>query len=134
MIQKYFFPALTILIFLSSCASADKSWIDLKAKKINSNAANQTVNYSVDWVSEATLVALDRMDIMIISDDSSPSQKSIKAVTIDLDILIELSSLSPNSTQMKINIKYPKDHKTKTTANEIFYQTRQLLLSYKPPE
>ena len=74
------------------------------------------------------------MDIMIIGDDSSPSGKYIKAATIDLDILIELSPLTANSTQMNISIQYPKGHKTKTTANEIFYQTRQFLLSNRPPE
>ena len=74
------------------------------------------------------------MDIMIIGDDSSPSGKYIKAATIDLDILIEFSSLTPNSTEMKIKILYPEGQKNKTTANEIFYQTRQFLLSNKPPE
>jgi len=35
---------------------------------------------------------------------------------------------------MKIKILYPDGHKNKTTANEIFYQTRQFLLSNRPPE
>jgi hypothetical protein len=74
------------------------------------------------------------MDIMIIGDDSSPSGKYIKAATVDLDILIEFSSLTPNSTEMKINIHYPDGQKNKTTANEIFYQTRQFLLSNAPSE
>jgi len=74
------------------------------------------------------------MEIMIIEENSSPGGKSIKAATVDLDILIVLSSLTPNSTQMKINIQYPKGQKTKLTANEIFYQTRQFLLSNERPE
>ena len=106
----------------------------MESDKINSHTANQTVNYSVQWVDEATRGVLDQMEIMIIENDSSPRRKSIKAATVDLDILIELSSLAPNSTLMKISIQYPEDQKNKTTANEIFYKTRQFLLSNKRPE
>ena len=127
---------LIVLVFsiLSGCTTTDKKWDGTNSAKINSHAANQTVNYSVNWVDEATRGVLDKMDIMIIGDDSSPSGKSIKAATIDLDILIEFSSLTPNSTEMKINILYPNGQKNKTTANEIFYQTRQLLLAKMPSE
>lgn len=132
--QRYFLPALLIFIFISGCTTANKNWNEFIAERFGSHAANQTIYYSVDWVNEATLGALDQMDIMIIGGNTSSSQKSIQAMTIDLDILIELSSLSPNSTQMKIQIKDPDSHETKTTANEIIYQTRQLLLSEKPSE
>jgi len=134
MIQRNFFILLLSLMFLSGCAASGKNRSNLLSGKSNSQAANQTVNYSVDWVDEATRGVLDKMEIMIIEENSSPGGKSIEAATVDLDILIELSSLTPNSTQMKINIQYPKGQKTKLTANEIFYQTRQFLLSNERPE
>ena len=133
MLQRIFFIVLVFSIF-SGCTTTDKKWNGSNSAEIHSHAANQTVNYSVKLVDEATRGVLDKMDIMIIGDDSSPSGKSIKAATIDLDILIELSSLTPNSTEMKINIHYPDGQKNKTTANEIFYQTRQFLLANIPSE
>lgn len=132
--QRNFFILLISLLLFSACATTDKKWSESKSDNNNSQAANQTVNYSVQWVDEATRGVLDQMDIMIVEDNSSPARKSIKAATVDLDILIELSSVTPNSTQMKIHIQYPKGQEIKTTANEIFYQTRQFLLSNKRPE
>jgi len=134
MLQRSFYIVIVFSLFFSGCTTTDKKWNGSNSAKIYSHAANQTVNYSVNWVDEATRDVLDQMDIMIIGDDSSPSGKYIKAATIDLDILIEFSSLTPNSTEMKINIHYPDGQKNKTTANEIFYQTRQFLLSNKPPK
>jgi hypothetical protein len=134
MLQRFFFIVIVFSMFCSGCTSTDKKWNGSNSDEIYSHAANQTVNYSVNWVDEATRGVLDKMDIMIIGDDSSPSGKYIKAATIDLDILIEFSSLTPNSTEMKINIHYPDGQKNKTTANEIFYQTRQFLLSNMPSE
>lgn len=133
MLQRIIIIVLVFSIF-SGCTTTDKKWNGSNSAAINSHAANQTVNYSVNWVDEATRGVLDKMDIMIIGDDSSPSGKSIKAATIDMDILIEFSSLTPNSTEMKINILYPNGQKNKTTANEIFYQTRQFLLANMPSE
>ena len=132
--QRFFFIVLIFSLFFSGCTTTDKKWNRSNSAKNNSHAANQTVNYSVNWVDEATRSVLDKMDIMIIGEDSSPSGKYIKAATIDLDILIEFSSLTLNSTKMKINIYYPDGQKNKTTANEIFYQTRQFLLSNMPSE
>ena len=134
MIPDKLFILLMFSILFSGCAASKEKWTDLEPDKINSHTANQTVNYSVQRVDEATRRVLDQMEIMIIEDNSSPRQKSIKAATVDLDILIELSSLAPNSTQMKINVQYPDGQKTRTTANEIFYQTRQFLLSNKPSQ
>jgi hypothetical protein len=134
MIPRIFFIVLLSLTLFSGCTATDKKWAKSTADENNSYAANQTVNYSVNWVDQATRDVLDKMDIMIIEDNSLPSGKYIKAATIDLDILIELSSLTPNSTEMKINILYSEGQKNKTTANEIFYQTRQFLLSNKPSE
>lgn len=134
MIQRKIFTLLMFLIFFSGCAATGEKWNDLNSGEINSHAANQTVNYSVNWVDEATRGVLDQMEIMIVEDHSSPMQKSIKAATVDLNILIELTSLTPNSTEMKINIQYPDGQITKSTANEIFYQTRQTLLSNKRAE
>jgi hypothetical protein len=129
MLQRIFFIVLVFSLFFSGCTTTDKKWNGSNSAEIHSHAANQTVNYSVKLVDEATRGVLDKMDIMIIGDDFSPSGKSIKAATIDLDILIEFSALTENSTEMKINIHYPDGQKNKTTANEIFYQTRQFLLS-----
>jgi hypothetical protein len=134
MLLRTFFIVIVFSMFFSGCTSTGKKWNDSKPVEAYSHAANQTVNYSVNLVDEATRGVLDKMDIMIIEDESSPAGKSIKAATIDLDILIELSSLTPNSTEMKINILYPNGQKNKTTANEIFYQTRQFLLSNTPSE
>lgn len=134
MIPNKQFILLILSLLFSGCVASNEKWTDLESDKINSHTANQTVNYSVQWVDEATRGVLDQMEIMIIENDSSPRRKSIKAATVDLDILIELSSLAPNSTLMKISIQYPEDQKNKTTANEIFYKTRQFLLSNKRPE
>ena len=129
--QKKFCILLLFFTFFSGCAATDEKWNGLKFGKNYSHAANQTLNYSVQWVDEATLRVLDQMEIMIIDNYSSPAGNSIKAATIYSDILIELISLAPNSTQMKINVQYSDSHKNKSTANEIFYQTRQILLSNK---
>jgi hypothetical protein len=134
MIPNKQFILLIFSIFFSGCVASNEKWTDLESDKIASHTANQTVSYSVHRVDEATRKVLDQMEIMIIEDNSAPRRKSIKAATVDLDILIELSSLAPNSTQMKINIQYPDGQKTKSTANEIFYQIRQFLLSNKPPQ
>ena len=129
--QKKFCILLLFFTFFSGCAATDEKWNGLKFGKNYSHAANQTLNYSVQWVDEATLRVLDQMEIMIIDNYSSPAGNSIKAATIYSDIMIELTSLAPNSTQMKINVQYSDSHKNKSTANEIFYQTRQILLSNK---
>lgn len=134
MILSKQFTFLIFSIIFSGCVATNEKWTDINSDKVNSHIANQTVNYSVQWVDEATRGVLDQMEIMIIEDLSSPKRKSIKAATVDLDILIELSSLAPNSTLMKISIQYPEDRKNKTTANEIFYKTRQFLLSNTPSE
>lgn len=131
MTQKKLFIFLLLFTILSGCAATDEKKNGLMLEKIDSHAANQTLNYGVQWVDEATLRVLDQMEIMIIENNSSPAGNSIKAATIDLDIQIELRSLTPNSTKMKINIPYSESQKTKWTANEIFYQTRQYLLSKK---
>jgi len=129
MTQRKFFILFLFFILFSSCTTTSGKWNGLKTEKIVSHAANQTLNYSVHLVDEATLRVLDQMEIMIIKENSSPAGNSIKAATIDLDILIELTPVTPNSTQMKINIQYPDNQITKSAANEIFYQTRQILLS-----
>ena len=131
MIQRKFCIFLIFFTFFSGCAATVEKSNGLKFDKNVSHAANQTLNYSVDWVDEATLRVLDQMEIMIIDNNSSPAGNSIKAATIDSNILIELTSVTPNSTKMKINIQYPASQKNKSTANEIFYQTRQILLSNK---
>ncbi len=122
------------MLFFSGCATTYENTSGLEPEKNISHAANQTLSYSVNWVDEATHRVLDQMDIMVINKGSSPEGKSIKAATIDQDILIEFSSLTPNSTVMKINVQYPEDSITKSTANQIFYKTRQFLLSNKPPK
>ncbi len=134
MIQRKFLTFLLLFTFFSGCATTAEKPTGLKSASIASIAANQTLNYSVNWVDEATLQVLDEMDIIIIEDNSSPAGKSIKAATMDQDILIELTSLTPGSTHMKINIQYPENQKKQSTANKIFYQTRQYLLSIQPQE
>ncbi len=134
MIQRNFLIVLVFSLFFSGCATTDEKRSDLNSGENNLHLAGQTVNYSVDWVDEATRGVLDKMDIMITGDSSHPEKKSIKAATIDQDILIEFLSLTPTSTRMNINIQSPDRQKTKTTANEIFYQTRQFLLANKRPK
>jgi len=131
MTLRKFGICLLFFTLFSGCVATDEKWNGLKFDKNASHAANQTLNYSVQWVDEATLLVLDQMEIIIIDNNSSPAGKLIKAATIDMDIQIELTSLAPNSTQMKINIQYPVSQQTNSTANEIFYQTRQILLSNK---
>jgi len=118
-------------MFFSGCVATNEKRNGLELEKNTLHAANQTLNYSVQSVDEATLRVLDQMEIIIINNNSSSVGNSIKAATVDLDILIELTSLTPNSTQMKIEIQYPNGQKPKSTANEIFYQIRQTLLSNK---
>ncbi len=129
-LRKFCILLLLFTVF-SGCATTDETRNGFKFKKNASHAANQTLNYSIQWVDEATLRVLDRMEIMIIDNNSSPAGNSITAATIDSNILIELTSLTPNSTQMKIKIQNPDIQKTKSAVNEIFYQTRQILLSNK---
>ena len=126
---RNFFIFLIGIAFFSGCAATGEQAKNSSAEYNDSHAANQTLNYSVEWVDEATLRVLDKMEIIIIEDNKSSLGKSIKAATMDLDILIELKSLAPDSTQMKIFIQHSNSPKSKTTANEIFYQTRQYLLS-----
>lgn len=134
MFRKQFFIYIIWLVFVSGCASTYEKVNPLEAENNTSHVANQTLSYSVDWVDEATLEVLDQMEILVIDNGSSPNGKSIRAATIDQDILIELLSLTPNSTEMKINVQFPEDSKAKSTANQIFYKTRQILLSNNPPE
>jgi hypothetical protein len=121
-------------MFFSGCASTPEKHEEQRYEKAASPAANQTLNYAIHWVDKATLRVLDQMEIMIIDNHSLPTGNSIKAATLDLDILIELETLTPNSTKMKINIQNPNDSKSKLTVNEIFYNTRQYLLSHQIPE
>lgn len=129
MAKRKIFILLLFITFFSGCASTDEAWKHSKVEYRDSHAANQTLNYSVEWVDEATLQVLDQMEILIIEENPSSGGKSIKAATMDLDILIELKPLASDSTQMNIFIQYSNSQKSKTTANEIFYQTRQYLLS-----
>jgi Protein of unknown function (DUF3568) len=132
MIPKKFYLFILLLLLFSGCATTYEKVNVVEPEQNISHAANQTLSYSVHWVDEATLQVLDQMEIMIIDNGSSPTGTSIKAATIDQDILIELTSLTPNSTEMKINVQYSENTKTKSTANQIFYKTRQFLLSKKP--
>lgn len=134
MIRKNYLLLILLLTFFSGCATSAEKQAELTIEKINSIAANQTLNYSVEWVDEATLQVLDEMEILIIEDNPSTQGNFIKAATMDQDIVIELTSLSPGSTHMKINIQYPENQKSKSTANKIFYETRQYLLSLQTLE
>lgn len=127
--QVKVFLLIVIISLLSGCTGTSEKWKGIKFGKINSQTASKTHNYPLKWVDEATLRTLDQMEIMIIEDSSSPTGRSIKAATLNLDIFIELKSVTPSSTQMKIDVKLADDEDHSLTADEIIEQTHQYLLA-----
>lgn len=124
---KYLLILTVLLSLVSGCAGTGGKDELLKIWDRGSVDANQTLSYSVQLVDAATVRVLDQMEIMILEDDQTSSTKTIKAATIHLDILIELETLNPESTRMKVGIKHAANEKDKSTASAIIEQTLQTL-------
>ncbi len=77
-------------------------------------------------VKTASLKALQRMQIKVASTGKIDNGESIKANATDREINIELESLSPNTTRMRVTASqgFLKDS---ATATEIIMQTERFL-------
>lgn len=118
-----------ILLILSGCTGTSGKWLGLESGTTESQTASKTHNYSLKWVDEATLNALDQMEIMIVENKTSPEGKSIQAATLDQDIFITLKPVDSSSTYMQIDIELTDNGDPAASANDIIEQTQRILLT-----
>jgi len=78
-------------------------------------------------VKSASIKALNRMQIKVASTGKIDSGESIKAMTGDREIEIELEAISPNTTRMRVTASKNAFLKDSATSTEIIMQTEKYL-------
>lgn len=125
------FIKLSLLSFVgyacSGCAAVALSAITMGAGYTVINVAHKTSNYSLGQVHQALVLALNKMEIAILSDDENNKGREIQAATRDLDIAIVLEPITRETTRMSVDARKATILKDKSTADEIIVQTQSIL-------
>lgn len=87
----------------------------------------RTFTASSSKVKSATLVALNRMDIKVISSVKENRTEILKASASGRDIEIQLEPLSANTTRMRVTAKSNGILYDSATATEIILQTERVM-------
>ncbi len=91
------------------------------------NIAHKTISYPAADVDAALNKALKKMDIKKMNRMVEEGKISLKVVTSDLDIYIDLEKVTPTVTSIRVNAKKGVFFKDKATATEIIVQTEKNL-------
>lgn len=124
--------ALLLALLLASplstgCAAVALSGATMGAGYNFMNVADKTSNYPIEHVHLALTQALERMDIKITEDEKTDSGREIVAMANDLEIDIELESITFKTTRMSVDAAKAAIIKDRATAAEIIVQTQRIL-------
>jgi len=134
---KSFYFRLSILVCLilahSGCGLlgfAGATAVSGSAAGVNysvTNVAYKTISYPAADVETALNRALIKMDIKKMERTVEEDKISVRVVTANLDIYIDLEKVTPTVTSMEVNAKKGFFLKDKATAAEIIVQTEKNL-------
>ncbi|MFH2218355.1 MAG: DUF3568 family protein [Pseudomonadota bacterium] len=116
-----------LLPILSGCAAIALTGVGVGASYTLSNVAYRSFSSPVDRVHPAAIAALKKMDIEVIDDSESEDGRTITAATKELDIVINLEEVTPQTTQVKVDARKRFILKDKATAAEIINQVGKIL-------
>jgi len=124
--------ALLLAVLLASplatgCAAVALSGATMGAGYSYMNVADKTSNYPVEYVHLAVTEALDRMDIEIVEDNETDDGREIVAKAGDLEIDIDLESITFKTTRISVDASKAMVVKDRATAVEIISQTQRIL-------
>jgi Protein of unknown function (DUF3568) len=119
-----------LLPLLSGCTAVALTGAGAGISYTLSNVAYRSFSSPVDRVHDATVAALKKMDIKIISDGESEDGRAITASTKELDIVINLEKVTSKTTQLKVDARKRVVFKDKATAAEIINQVGKILEEY----
>ena len=111
----------------TGCAAVALSGATMGAGYSFMNVADKTSNYPLDYVHLALSQALERMDIEVTEDSETDSGREIVAKANDLNIDIELESITFNTTRITVDVSKAAILKDRATAVEIIHQTQRIL-------
>ncbi len=124
--------ALLLAVLLASplatgCAAVALSGATMGAGYSFMNVADKTSNYPVEYVHLAVTEALDRMDIEVVEDNETDDGREIVAKAGDLEIDIDLESITFKTTRISVDASKAMVVKDRATAVEIITQTQRIL-------
>ena len=128
--RKFF--VVFLLPLLSGCTAVALTGAGAGISYTLSNVAYRSFSSPVDRVHDATVAALKKMDIKIISDGESEDGRAITASTKELDIVINLEKVTSKTTQLKVDARKRVVWKDKATAAEIINQVEKILGEQNP--
>jgi len=111
----------------TGCAAVALSGATMGAGYNYMNVADKTSNYPLEYVHLALTQALDRMDIQVAEDEETDSGREIVAMADELEIDIELESITPKTTRITVDAAKAVVVKDRATAAEIIVQTQRIL-------
>ncbi len=89
--------------------------------------AYRTFTAPLDSTRVATIASLKRMAMPIQTDESAPEGRTLIALAGDRTIDIELQSLTPQTTRIRVTAKYKVILRDRATAGEIIAQVERSL-------
>jgi len=116
-----------LLPVIAGCAAAAVSGAGMGIEYTITNMAYRTLNYPLDQVNQATLQALQKMDIKIQCNWRTEEGREIEASTKDLTIAIDLEYITSKATRIKVDARKSVILKDKATAAEIINQVDKIL-------
>ncbi len=116
-----------VLPMILGCAAVALTGAGFGANYTLTNVAHKTFNSSLDQADKATVLALKKMDIEVVSDNETDKGRRIKAATQELDIIVDLERVTSKATKIKVNAKKGLVLKDKATAGEIIAQVGKVL-------
>ncbi|MEE9259163.1 MAG: DUF3568 family protein [Nitrospinaceae bacterium] len=119
--------AVFCLTLFSGCTTLAITGGGLGVGYLYSNVAHKTINYPIDRVDRAIVAASAKMDITIIDNSETEDGRTIKASTRDLDIVIDLESVTSKTTKISVNARDGIFIKDKATATAIITETEMIL-------
>lgn len=98
------------------------------------NIANRTLIGGLEQISTATLLVLEKMEMHVSNIAHQDKQTLISASAGKLDIRINLTPITPQTTRVTVDASQSVLVKDKATADEIIAQIDQLLTQRAPQE
>ncbi len=119
------------MLALSGCIPVGVTALGVGSSTAVSHTLNgityRTFTASSGKVKSATLVALNRMDIKLVSSGKDNRVEILYAKTTDRNIEIQLDPISNNTTRMRVTAKSEGLFYDSATATEIILQTERVM-------
>jgi len=119
--------AVFCLSIFSGCAAVAITGGSLGMGYTVTNVARKTVNHPLDQVIWAVMDASDKMEIKVVKNNGNEEERFIEATTKNLNISIQLESITPKTTKMTVNARDGIFLKDKSTANAIILKAEKIL-------